>query len=60
MIHARVPCFVATAVALSVAMLAAPASAQTRAETMRFVTGGTVNTLDPTSSGPRARPSRWA
>ncbi len=55
MTNARVPFFAATAIALSVAMLSAsvspPASAQTRAETMRFVTGGTVNTLDPTMLG---------
>jgi peptide/nickel transport system substrate-binding protein len=30
---------------------ALPAGAQTRAETLRFVTGGTVNTLDPTLPG---------
>ena len=54
MTHLRVPFFANfafTAVALSAALLAAPASAQTRAETMRFVTGGTVNTLDPTMLG---------
>ncbi|MGI4778140.1 MAG: ABC transporter substrate-binding protein [Janthinobacterium lividum] len=54
MTSARVPSsanMAATAIALSVALLGAPASAQTRAETMRFVTGGTVNTLDPTMLG---------
>ena len=47
----RLPFFVASAIAMSVALLSAPASAQSRAETMRFVTGGTVNTLDPTMLG---------
>jgi peptide/nickel transport system substrate-binding protein len=31
--------------------LALPAAAQTRAETLRYVTGATVNTLDPTMPG---------
>ncbi|MGY2049650.1 ABC transporter substrate-binding protein [Methylobacterium sp. JK268] len=40
------------AAALVIAMgLAAPASAQTRAETLRYVTGASVNTLDPTMPG---------
>jgi len=47
----RLPFFVASTIAMSVALLSAPASAQSRAETMRFVTGGTVNTLDPTMLG---------
>lgn len=47
----RLPFFVASAIAMSVALLSAPASAQSRTETMRFVTGGTVNTLDPTMLG---------
>jgi peptide/nickel transport system substrate-binding protein len=37
--------------ALVLAALAAPALAQTRAETLRYVTGATVNTLDPTMPG---------
>ncbi len=37
--------------ALLVAISAAPAEAQTRAETLRYVTGAAVNTLDPTMPG---------
>ena len=47
----RLPLLVACAIASFGALPSAPASAQTRAETMRFVTGGTVNTLDPTMLG---------
>ena len=47
----RYPYLALSAVALSVALISLPAGAQTRAETMRFVTGGNVNTLDPTMLG---------
>ena len=47
----RAPRLVYSVLALSLALLGGGALAQTRAETMRFVTGGTVNTLDPTMLG---------
>lgn len=39
------------ATALAALAASAPAMAQTRAETLRYVTGATVNTLDPTTPG---------
>jgi peptide/nickel transport system substrate-binding protein len=47
----RTPHIALSAVALSMVLMSLPAAAQTRAETMRFVTGGNVNTLDPTMLG---------
>jgi len=47
----RAPFFIASAVAMAAVLASLPASAQTRAETIRFVTGGNVNTLDPTMLG---------
>lgn len=41
----------ATAVSSAVALSGSAASAQSRAETLRYVTGGVVNTLDPTMPG---------
>ncbi|WP_234196927.1 ABC transporter substrate-binding protein [Pseudacidovorax sp. NFM-22] len=38
-------------IAASAAVLSLPAAAQSRAETLRFVSGGNVNTLDPTMLG---------
>lgn len=45
------PFFVVVAVATAAIAHAPAASAQSRAETMRFITGGAVNTLDPTMLG---------
>ncbi|MGI4860036.1 MAG: ABC transporter substrate-binding protein [Janthinobacterium lividum] len=42
---------VATLAMAVIAGFAAPASAQSRDETLRYVTGGSVNTLDPTLPG---------
>ena len=47
----RAPHFALSAVALSMVLMSLPAGAQTRAETLRFVTGASVNTLDPTMLG---------
>jgi len=47
----RAPNLVLSAITLSVALLCPSAGAQTRAETLRYVSGGSVNTLDPTMLG---------
>jgi peptide/nickel transport system substrate-binding protein len=47
----RAPNLVLLAIALSMALMSLSAGAQTRAETLRYVSGGSVNTLDPTMLG---------
>jgi len=44
----RLPFMVAS---IAFLLAAGPAQAQTRAETLRYVTGATVNTLDPNIPG---------
>lgn len=47
----RAPNLALSAIALSMALISLSAGAQTRAETLRYVSGGSVNTLDPTMLG---------
>ena len=49
LLHA--PNLVLSAIVISMTLMSLPASAQTRAETLRYVSGGSVNTLDPTMLG---------
>ncbi len=51
MILLRAPHLALTAISMSLVLMSLPAGAQTRAETIRYVTGASVNTLDPTMLG---------